>query len=240
MKMRTKIVFAVWGFLSAGAALGQSILKPSEAIALTLDNNYGIKIANNNVEVAENNTNILNSGYLPTLTGNAGGSIDRQNTEGQLANGESRIAEGAETRRYNASINLNYVLFDGLGRHYNYKQLKEQYQLSQLEARETIENTIMQLFSIYYTVAQLSENASNLEETLLISQDRLTRAEYQFQYGQNSKLGVLNAQVDINNDSINLINAKQQLKNTKRDLNVVMGNTMENEFTVNKIIYFLL
>ena len=240
MSRINKLLFSVVCVLCLplNAVLGQDILTPEQAFQLALENNYGIKIATNNVEVAENNTSVLNTGYLPTLTGNAGGSIDRQNTEGQLANGETRVAEGAETRRYNASLNLNYTLFDGLGRHYNYKQLKEQYQLSQLEARETIENTMLELFSIYYTVAQLSENATVLEETLTISKDRLTRAEYQFEYGQDTKLAVLNAEVDINNDSINLINAEQQLKNTKRDLNVVIGNTMATGFEVDTIVTF--
>ena len=70
-------------------------------------------------------------------------------------------------------------------------------QLSELDARETIENTILQLFTVYYNVAQISENVRSLQQTLDISKDRLTRAEYQFNYGQSTKLGVLNAQVDI-------------------------------------------
>ena len=218
----------------------QELLTTEEAIKLTLEHNYGIQIANNAVEVAENNQGVLNSGYLPTLTTNAGASIDRQNTEGQLANGDTRIAEGAETRRYNASINLNYTLFDGLGRLYNYKRLKEEFQLSELEARETIETTMLQLFSIYYSVAQLSENNAALSETLFISKDRLTRAEYQFDYGQNTKLEVLNAEVDINNDSINLINNELQLRNTKRDLNVILGNQLSVDFNVDTDINFLI
>ena len=66
----------------------------------------------------------------------------------------------------------------------------------------------------------------------MISKDRLTRAGYQFDYGQSTKLDVLNAQVDINNDSISLINIGQQLKNTKRDLNVVLGNQNAEDFNV--------
>lgn len=224
-------------FMSSWA---QQKLLPSEAIALALENNYGVKIANNNVEVAENNKNILNSGYLPTLTANAGGNIDRQNTEGVLASGETRIAEGAETRRYNASINLNYTLFDGLGRYYDYKRLKEEYNLSELQARETIENTMLQLLTVYYNVAQQRENLKALEETLEISKDRLTRSSYQFDYGQNTKLDVLNAEVDINNDSINIISAKQSLINAKRDLNVVTGNAITYEFEVDTTVTFLL
>ncbi|WP_370002135.1 TolC family protein [Winogradskyella sp.] len=227
------------GFLGAiGSA--QQILSTDAAVKLTLEHNYGIKIATNTVEIADNNQGVLNSGYLPTLTGNAGASIDVQNTEGQLANGDTRVAEGAETRRYNASINLNYTLFDGLGRLYNYRRLKEQYQLSELEARETIETTMLQMFTIYYSIAQLSENTDALEQTLEISKERLTRAGYQFDYGQNTRLEVLNAEVDINNDSINLINIRQQLRNTKRDLNVVMGNAYAEDFKVNTDLNFLL
>lgn len=217
----------------------QQVLTKDDAVKLTLEHNYGIKIANNVVEVAENNTGILNSGYLPTITGNAGAVYNIDNTEAEFSNGTTATLNGAESNRYNASLNLNYILFDGLGRKYNYRRLKEEYQLSELDARETIETTIIQLFSIYYTVAQLSENTQALEQTIIISKDRLTRAGYQFDYGQSTKLEVLNAEVDTNNDSINLINIKQQLKNTKRDLNVVTGNQLSETFNVDTDISFL-
>ena len=233
-------VLLVFVIMICGNSFSQQTIKPSEAIALALDYNYGILIANNNAEVAENNKNILNSGYLPTVTGNAGGSIDTQDAEGQLANGDVRVAEGAETRRYNASINFNYTLFDGLGRYYNYKRLKEDYNLSELQARETIENTTNQLLTVYYNVARQSENLKSLEETLDISKDRLTRSEYQFEYGQNTKLDVLNAEVDINNDSINIINARQNLINSKRDLNLVTGNKISNIFDVDTTVAFVM
>ncbi len=219
---------------------GQQILQKSEAIALALENNYGIKTANNNVIIAENNSDVLNSGYLPSLSGNAGATLDVQNTEGQLVNGETRTADGVETKRYNASVNLNYTLFDGLGRYYNYKRLKEAYQLSELQARETIENTITQLLSVYFEVAQNTENLQTLTKVLDISKERLIRANYQFEFGQNNKLGVLNAEVDINNDSINIITAKQRLISSKRDLNLVMGNALKTEFSNDTTVVFLL
>ncbi|TJY37044.1 TolC family protein [Pontimicrobium aquaticum] len=218
----------------------QKVLSRQEAVSLALENNYGIKIANNTVEIAENNTNILNSGFLPTLTANSGATYSLDNTEAIFSNGNVTNLNGAESSRYNASVNLNYTLFDGLGRHYNYKRLKEEKQLTELEARETIENTILQLFTVYYNVAELSQNIEAVEQTFTISKDRLKRAEYQFDYGQSTKLDVLNAQVDINNDSINYINIKQQLRNAKRDLNVILGNTATNNFEVDTLINFVL
>ena len=237
-KMHIKYnILLLIAFLSISVK-AQEVLTVSEAIELALENNYGIKIASNNNRIAENNTSVLNSGYLPTLTGNAGATYNLDNTEAEFSDGRVTNLDGAESSRYNASLNLNYTLFDGLGRHYDYKRLKEQYQLSELEARETIENTIFQLFTVYYNVAQISENVDALEQTLSISKDRIVRAQYQFDYGQSTKLGVLNAQVDINNDSINVINSKQRLKNTKRDLNVVLGNAYGNEFSVDTLINF--
>ena len=234
-----KIVFVFMSFYMTSIT-AQKLVSISEAIELALENNYGIKIISNNKEIAKNNAGVLNSGYLPTVTSSSGATFNRDNLEAEFANGESTALNGAKSSRYNASINLNYTLFDGLGRYYDYKRLKETYKLSELQARETIENTIAQLYVVYYNVAQVTENVAVLEKTLTVSKDRITRANYQFEYGQGTMLNVLNAQVDINNDSINLINAKQQLVNTKRDLNVVLGNVISSEFRVDTTIDFKL
>ncbi|WP_241461431.1 TolC family protein [Aquimarina macrocephali] len=240
-----KLVFFL--FLISGNVISQQLTK-QEAIRLTLENNFGILIATNNIAVAKNNKGVLNSGYLPTLTGNAGANYQSANSTTSFGGainpntGEPRSdieIEDAETQRYNAGLNLNYTLFDGLGRFYNYKRLKEQYNLTELQARETIETTILQLFSVYYEVARLSENKEILEETLRISKERILRSNYQFEYGQNTKLNVLNAEVDVANDSINLLNTRQQLINTKRDLNVILDNDLTYEFEVDTIIKFI-
>ncbi|MGJ5642716.1 TolC family protein [Formosa sp. S-31] len=218
----------------------QDLLTVPKAVEIALDNNYGIKMANNDNRIADNNKDVLNSGYLPTVSGNAGATYNLDNTEAEFSNGDVTVLNGAESSRYNASVNLNYTIFDGLGRYYNYKQLKELYNLSELEARETIENTMIQLFSVYYSVAQLSENVKSLEESLAISNDRILRAEYQFEYGQSTKLDVLNAEVDKNNDSISLMNSRQNLYNTKRDLKVVLGDDFAPDFKVDTLVNFIL
>jgi outer membrane protein TolC len=215
------------------------LLTKEEAIALTLENNLGIEVSRNLREIDENNASILNSGFLPTVSANGGGSIDRQNTEGQLANGETRTADGAETRRYNASINMNYILFDGLGRLYDYKAFQERSAQSELEVRQTIETTLLQLFSVYYEAARLEENTAFLRQALSISKDRLERARYQFEFGQNTGLDVLNAEVDVNTDSVNLLNAEQLLRNTKRDLNLILNRELSTTFQADTTVFFL-
>jgi outer membrane protein TolC len=216
----------------------EQVLTKEEAVALALENNFGILVANNNLKVAENNQNILNSGFLPSLTGNAGGNYDISNQEATFQDGNVRAIDGAETTRYNASLNLNYTLFDGMGRWYDYKRLKEQYNLSELETRETIETTILQLFTVYFEAARLTENIQVLQETFSNTKNRLQRAAYGFEFGQNNKLDVLNAEVDLVNDSINLMNERQTYRNTKRDLNLLLNRELQLGFEVDTVIGF--
>ncbi len=217
----------------------QEILTKKEALQIALENNYGVKVATNNLEVAKNNSSIYNSKYLPTITTNAGANYSNNNLEIESQSGDISKVNSAETRSYNASVNVNYTIFDGLGRKYNYKQLKETYNLSELQARETIENMYLQLFNSYFQIARLFESTKNLQETLDISKQRLKRAEYQYEYGQTTKLELLNAQVDVNNDSINLINSNQQFSNSKRNLNIVMGIQKNSSYNVETEVDFI-
>lgn len=210
-------------FLSTLQGISQEVLTKKEALAITLENNFGIKIAKNNLEVAKNNTSIYNTGFLPTASVSSGANYSRNNQTNTPQQGDETSTSGAVTKSYSASLGLDYTIFDGLGRKYNYQQLKETYNLTELQARETIENTYLQLFTTYFQIARLSENKNNLKEALSISKQRLQRAKYQYEYGQSTKLELLNAEVDVNNDSITLINARQQLSNAKRDLNIVLG-----------------
>jgi len=237
MKMRyNKFTFLV-ALLIAFQGFSQEILTKKEALEITLKNNFGIKIANNNLEIAANNSSIFNSRFLPTASIISGADYRRNNqsltfTDRDTGNDAQVSGDGVVTKTYSASLGVNYILFDGLGRKYNYKQLKETYNLTELQARETIENTYLQLFTTYFQIARFSENTNNLQEALTISKQRLTRAKYQYDYGQSTKLEFLNAQVDVNNDSITLITAKQQLDNAKRGLNVILGSKEDVNYNV--------
>jgi len=241
MKMMNyiKTIISILIVFFSVAVSAQRILTKEEAIKITLENNYGIKVANNNVAIAKNNSSIYNSGYLPAISANGGANYDNSDQEIEQQNGTVTEILGAETKNYNASLDLNYTLFDGLGRKYDYKLLKETSNLTELQARETIENTYLQLFTVYFQIARLSKNTENLKETLEISKLRLERIKYQNDYGQSTKLELLNAEVDVNNDSINYINTRQQYINSKRDLNIILGIRLEEDYEVETEVDFL-
>jgi outer membrane protein len=216
----------------------QEFLTKENAVNIALENNYGILMAKNNVEIAKNNASIYNSDYLPKITANAGANYNNDINEYTTQNGIKTKISDVESKVYNASVAVNYTLFDGLGRMYNYQKLKETYNLSELEAKTIIENSLLQVYSKYFEVANLTEDSKNFLETLTISKQRLTRTKYGFDYGQNTKLQVLNAEVDVNNDSIRYINTQRLLANSKRDLNLLLGRDITTNFLVDTNVKF--
>ena len=226
---------------------GQEKLTKEQALYLALENNFGIQVSKNTTEIQKNNSSFLNSGYLPTVSLSGGSNYigsdseiafpDQFDEQGNPL--PNRIFEGQESQRFNAGVNLNYTLFDGMGRKYIYKQLKEQYALSELQLRETIEFTILQLFEVYFNIAQFTESSKIFKENLDISKERQKRAQTAFIYGQGNKLSVLNAQVDVTNDSISLIQVNQQLDNYKRDLNLLMNQPINQNFDVELDLEFI-
>lgn len=218
--------------LSAFTANGQELLQKDEAVKIAMENNFDIQISNNNVEAAENNASIENSNYLPSFSGTAGANYSNSNGTIVQKSGEEETISNNETTGLNASIGFQYTIFDGFGRSNAYKKLQENYNISKLEARQMLENTILNIFNSYYEVARLTQDAENQKETMDISRERLQRARYSFDYGQGSQLDILNAEVDYNNDSITYLTNTQSLANQKRTLNLYLGREVNIEFTV--------
>lgn len=215
----------------------QELLTRDEAMKLALQHNYDIQVAQKSVETAKSNASIYNSGYLPSATASGSGQLTYNAGKNETVQGTQEF-DPTDAYSYNASVGLNYVIFNGLGRMYNYKQLKEQHNLTELQAKQIIENTVLQLSSSYFQIAQLSESVGILESALEVSKKRLQRAQYGYEYGQGTQLDILNAEVDVNNDSINLLNTVQQLSNAKRNLNLIMGRALDKDFQVDTNVVF--
>ena len=222
----------------AGLVSAQETLTKKEAVAITLENNYGILLSNNNNEIAANNASVYNTGYLPTITGSGNATYSNNNSDFTFQTGEKSSVKNADSQNFGASIGLNYVIFDGFGRSYNFKKLQQTSQLSKLETKAVIEQTIIKLFNNYYFVAEHVQHKKLSETSLEISKTRLTRAQYMYEYGQTTKLEILNAEVDVNNDRITLINIAQLLDNAKREINLILGRAVSTKFNVESTTNF--
>jgi len=229
-----KSIFTGFILLLVLSLNAQNVLTLEEAKSITLENNFGIKIAKNNVNIAENQTDKDANGYLPTVSAGAGINGSFGGSDQKFSNGQEASTSSAFTWGGNASIRSDYTLVDKR-RDLTLDQLKEQLDLSNLFLRQTIEQNLLQVYNTYFEIARLSENVAVLLETLRISRERLRRADYQVAYGQGTGLDLLNAEVDIQRDSVNILNAKILVENEKRNLNIAMGRLSVENFTVEPI-----
>tara|TARA_B100001758_G_scaffold34104_1_gene25381 strand:- start:13 stop:1332 length:1320 start_codon:yes stop_codon:yes gene_type:complete len=226
-------------FLSTINLVAQNDLTISSAVKKTLENNLDIKISENLEKIAKNNSSILNNNYLPNIQLGSDISSNIQSIEIETPSGISGTLDDTKTDNSSALLSISYNIIDASGRKYNYKKSKELFSKSNLEVKEIIENTMLQLFTVFFEVGRLSEEKNILKNALEISKTRYERKLLEFEYGQTNNLEVLNAEVDVNTDSINLLKSSKQLFNAKRDLNLIMNVDLESQFNINTKIEFL-
>ena len=92
-------------------SVGAQQLTKEGAIKIVMENNFDLAIADNAVKIAENNTSLLNSGYLPTLTGSAGATYNSDNLTAQFQDGRIAELDDANSDSRTAGLSLNYVIF---------------------------------------------------------------------------------------------------------------------------------
>ena len=83
----TKTLLAI-AFAGMFAANGQELLEKQSAVSIALENNYDIKVSNNELEAAKNSSSIYNSGYLPSVFASGGADYQDNQSKIEFQNGE--------------------------------------------------------------------------------------------------------------------------------------------------------
>lgn len=158
--------------LSIASAQSQQPLSMEIAVALALENNLGIQIARQQVEVAAVGNSWGAAGALPQIGLSATGS---NAVSDQSQNPTSFIQERLQSESVNVSGQLNWMLFDGLGMFANKRALERLVEQADGQAALVIEQTVAATMLAYNGV--LVQKA--LSEVLLSAMD-VSRARLQW------------------------------------------------------------
>ena len=147
------------------------------------------------------------------------------NSSLEFATDDFPTLEDAESQSTNigANVEFSYNIFNGLGSIYTYQKLKKQSDLKSTELLLQIEQILIKTAKQYYDIAYLQEYNKILEEVLEISRERYNRVKVQNDFGNTSKLDLLSAEIDLNKDSVVVINSRQELYIAKTQLNQTFG-----------------
>ncbi len=213
-------------------ASAQELLTPQQAMAVALENNYDIKLANNDLKVDEQNVNLANAGLLPNVSGTFTQNNNIQNSKQTRTDGTVQELNNARNNSMNYGVNLGWTIFDGFKMFARYDQLQELQKQGETELKLMVLTRVSDVMTTYFDLVQQQQMLTTLDTAIVISQQRVTVADNRFKIGKASKLEVLNAQVDLNTDQTNYLRQKELFENTKTYLNELLARDLTTQFKV--------
>jgi outer membrane protein TolC len=194
------------------------------AIQLALANEHGIRIARNEVALAEAQATAGNAGLLPRVDASGRGTYSNQNTSLDFVEGIPDVERnGVVNTALSGQLGLSYTVFNGGGNFANLERAQLNAQLADIRSRAQVEGTLTQVIALYYALAALEQDVAITARILAISNDRYARQEGKAALGGVGRLELLNAAVDLRTDSSTYLLALQRRERSARDLNVLMG-----------------
>jgi outer membrane protein len=217
-------------------AQNQEELDLEKAILIGLEKNLQIKIAVENVGLREGDKKIgVGNLFLPQVDATYARSFSKEDVEQKFINDPApRQIDGARSRTENFSIVGIYGFrpesFAVL------KQLGQLAEISELEAKIAVENTVAGISTAYYRLVLELQRYDVLKTTLKLSQARLDIAQAQYELGGAGKRDFLTAEVDYNSDLSLLLAQERNIRNARVNLNELMALKPDVEFEVNDTI----
>jgi outer membrane protein TolC len=230
--LKKLLLLALLGILvPVSTVYGQRQLSLDEAVSIGIENNFNIRIADNRLSIAENNNSVGNAGFLPTLnlSGSRTESIDNNEFR---AGGQSQTTNGARSTVTNASLNLNWTLFDGLGMFRTYDLLGELEKISSAEKRLEVENLLREITLAYFDIVRIENQVQVLENTVDVSLERIEIEETKLDLGSGSEVELLQARSDLNADRSAVLRESILLNEAKIYLNRLLARDPETDYQV--------
>ena len=230
----TTLLFVIIGF----SAQAQELLSLEDAVKIALENNYDIKIAENNSKIDATNNNLANAGMLPSLNANFTNNNSQLDTKQTQGDGTVRELDNAKNMNLSYGIGLDWTIFDGLSMFARKEQLNVLEQQGKAELQTAILTRISDVYTTYFDLVQQQQVLASIDTAIVISNQRLTTAQNRFSIGKASKLEVLNAQVDLNSDLSLQLRQKELIKISKIRLNELLVRDIQTDFKVANEVSF--
>jgi outer membrane protein TolC len=145
------------------------------------------------------------------------------NPQGETQSPPSVEYNGVTTTQFNAGIGTQIVIFDGMKGKVRYRLLQSGRDITGLQHRFEMENTILSVTRQYLQVASLQKAIDVKRLYLEQNLDRYKTIEARREYGRASEQEQLQALADLKSDSSSFRDLKIRYENAYRDLHTSIG-----------------
>jgi len=232
------ILFLIFLLLNSQLFAQDSILTPQAAVKYAIENNFGVIISKNNIEIGSINNNWANAGAVPVISATANKVVGVNNLQQHLSNGTVTKKNGNTTQNFNAGIEVDWQIFDGFKMFATKKRLEELERNGEYSFRKNLNETVYNVITSYYNIVTLEAQLKATEEQISLYTDRYNLAERRFEIGTGAKYEVLEAQVDLNEQRSGLLSLENSIALAKSSLNNLMGKQPDTGYNVIDTIKF--
>jgi len=215
--MNRYILILCW-LLFVIRGLAQETYDLPALINRVLEENYEIRIQQNLENIATNNNRLGNAGFLPTVDAELTTSKSFNNTNQILSNGTVNEGNNAVSNNLNAYAIVNWVVFDGFKMFAKKQQFDLLAQLSTIDTKYFLEQTISDVSIAYYQLLADKELLKNFRNTLAISRFRYKLEMKKLEVGASNALSYNQALVDYNIDSLAVLNYESMIRSIEIQL----------------------
>jgi outer membrane protein TolC len=207
----------------------QQTLSAKEAVALALENNFKVKIAEKQVEIADKNNNWMEAGLFPTIA--IGASLN--NTIQDNTNNPFTFTPGIIlSQGITPSLTANWNLFSGLSMFITKDRLELLEQQSNGNSLAVIETTVQDVLKAYYTAGLQKERMLLFSTLKEYSRKRMVYYELKEKYSKSSSLELLQFRNQYLTDSTNYLVQEISYQNAMRNLLLIMNNSADSIPTI--------
>jgi len=214
----------------------QSLLTPEEAIAHALKNNFDILLSRNDSAAAALDFSFRNAAFLPRLNANVGTTWNNNDQKQLFADGTNRERNNVKSNNLNASLSLNWTLFDGLKMFVTIEKAEEFVKLGELAIKNQVINTVAAVLNNYYNIVRQKQQLKATKEQMSVNEERVKLAQYKLDIGVGTKPDVLQSQVDLNAQKAAILTQETLIVQLKEQLNQLMGPGISTHYDVSDSI----
>ncbi|MBM3437121.1 MAG: TolC family protein, partial [Bacteroidetes bacterium] len=191
-----KIISILWFIvLSWFTVAAQDTLTLMEAIGIGLENNYSIRLQQNQQEIAGNNNTIGNAGMLPSLQLEVTPNLTVSTSNSQYINNTEKNVSNAQNTSFAAGLKLSWTLFDGLEMFAAKNTFDILEQMGETGARLVLENTVSSIILTFYGIIQQKKLIQVQADAAGLSLERKKLAAAKIKIGAGSGMMLLQSTV---------------------------------------------
>lgn len=209
-------------------AKAQEVLTLEQAIAIALENNFDIRLAQSDSALLALDYSYRNAVYLPRLNATAGTVWTSNNQKQEFSDGTERQGD-VSANNLSASVNLNWTLFDGMKMFALRDKAAAYQELGELGVKSQVINTVAEVINTYYTIVRQKQQLKAIEEQMKISQTRVDLSSRKLEVGLGTKPEYLQSQIDLNAQKSAKIHQEVYIQELKQILNQRIRPVMEGE-----------